>query len=193
MKERAEYVERLTAAAAKNGGKITGEDEVLKIAYRANVPAGASARALEKGTMEGGTMEGSAGSPGAGAFLEALKRNRERDLASRSTEIGPHRDDLAITVNDRDLRIYGSQGQQRTAALALRLAEQELIRTETGEDAVLLLDDVMSELDAERQERLIRGFEGNQIFITAADISEKALASLPAGKVLRIEEGKVVF
>ena len=112
-------------------------------------------------------------------------------MLMRSTESGPHRDDFAIYSSGLDLRVYGSQGQQRTAALSLRLAERELIKKETGEDAILLLDDVMSELDTSRQERLLDSFGENQIFITVAGSFREEALKLRAVKVMRIENGKL--
>jgi DNA replication and repair protein RecF len=98
---------------------------------------------------------------------------------------------MKLTTDGIDLRKYGSQGQQRTAALALKLAELRIIKEETGEDAILLLDDVLSELDHERQNFLIRSFAENQLLITAADLSERILGELPVGKVFQVKEGRV--
>jgi len=108
-----------------------------------------------------------------------------------STEAGPHRDDFAVFAAGLDMRVYGSQGQQRTAALSLRLAERELIKKETGEDAILLLDDVMSELDSGRQERLLESFDENQIFITAAGPFREEALKLRASKMMRVENGRI--
>ena len=84
-------------------------------------------------------------------LLNALKQNLERDIRNKATGVGPHKDDIAFKIGDRDLRWFGSQGQQRTAALALKLAQLELMKEELGEYPVLLLDDVLSELDIARQ------------------------------------------
>jgi DNA replication and repair protein RecF len=167
--ERAAYIEKLNKESAKSAFEITGGAEVLEIQYKSNIQS----------------------DPGQAAdcFLEALRRNRERDLMVRSTENGPHRDDFSISINEKDLRVYGSQGQQRTAALAIRLAEKELIRAETGENAILLLDDVMSELDSFRQEKIMSSFADNQVFVTSAEIHEKALGSLDQAKVITLENG----
>jgi DNA replication and repair protein RecF len=123
---------------------------------------------------------------------EALSKGRQRDIALRSTESGPHRDDFAVFASGLDLRSFGSQGQQRTAALSLRLAEREMIRKATGEEAILLLDDVLSELDAGRQERLLCSFGECQIFITAAGAFREAAERLKAAKVIRVEAGRIV-
>jgi DNA replication and repair protein RecF len=173
MEERFRYTVTLAEAAKQADRLLTNGSEEIEIAYRPNVAAEKAEDAKA-------------------AFSEALRRGRERDLFAKSTETGPHRDDLALAVDGKDLRTFGSQGQQRTAAVALRLAEKELVRAETGEEAILLLDDVMSELDQGRQERLLERFGGNQIFVTAAALDEKAAAALGAVKFIRIEDGKVI-
>ena len=111
--------------------------------------------------------------------------------ANRTTGHGPHKDDLKIEADGIDLRKFGSQGQQRTAALSLKLSEIRLIEAETGERPILLLDDVLSELDNERQSYLISSLGENQMFITTADISGKVIRSMPEGKVFKIEKGTV--
>lgn len=124
-------------------------------------------------------------------FAEALIKNRDSDIRNRNTGTGPHRDDLKISANGIDLRKFGSQGQQRTAALSLKLSEIKLIEDETGERPILLLDDVLSELDNDRQTYLINSLGENQMFITTADISGKVARTLPEGKVFKIKEGKI--
>ncbi|GHU67729.1 DNA replication and repair protein RecF [Clostridia bacterium] len=173
MEERFRHTSALSAAAKRADAMLTDEKESIEIGYRPNIAAEKAEDAKE-------------------IFGETLRRGRERDLLMKSTEAGPHRDDLSLVVDGKDLRTYGSQGQQRTAAIALRLAEKELVRQETGEEAILLLDDVMSELDADRQGRLLERFGANQIFVTAAVLDEKAAAALGAVKFIRIEEGKVI-
>jgi len=103
-------------------------------------------------------------------YQQKLAENRQQDIARGSTSVGPHRDDLVMQVNGQNLRVYGSQGQQRTGALSLKLAELEFIKSETGEYPILLLDDVMSELDASRREHLLAFIKNRiQTFITATD------------------------
>lgn len=99
-----------------------------------------------------------------GSFAERLHRNLERDILFGATQSGPHKDDISFLVNGREAKVYGSQGQQRTTALAARLAEIDLIREETGELPVLLLDDVFSELDESRQKYLLESIDGLQAF-----------------------------
>jgi DNA replication and repair protein RecF len=122
-------------------------------------------------------------------FAEKLKGCRETDRVRRYTGAGPHRDDIRISVGGVDVRRFGSQGQQRTAALSLKLAELKIIKDETGEDAVILLDDVLSELDGERQRFLINALSDNQIFISAAEMSGEIMQSLPEGYVYKISGG----
>ncbi len=90
-----------------------------------------------------------------------------------------------------DLRKFGSQGQQRTAALSLKLSEIRIIEKETGERPILLLDDVLSELDSQRQSYLINSLGENQLFITTADLSGKVVRELPRGKIFKIKEGDI--
>ena len=125
------------------------------------------------------------------AYLLFLEEEFERDLLKGSTGMGPHRDDMKITVNSVDVRHFGSQGQQRTAALSLKLAELRIIKEETGVDAVLLLDDVLSELDEERQKFLIKSLKKNQIFITTAELTDSLLTRLSDYQILTVSRGKV--
>ncbi len=172
MKDRSAWIKALSEAAAETGSSITEGMESLTVEYKPSL------------SQIGEEYTGA-------AVREALRRGRERDIFIRSTETGPHRDDFSIFVSGLDLRIFGSQGQQRTAALSLRLAERELIKKETGEEAILLLDDVMSELDAGRQGRLLDSFGENQIFITAAGPFHQEATRLHAAKVMRIRGGKI--
>ena len=88
-------------------------------------------------------------------LLEQLKKSREKDLKLKTTSVGPHRDDLGFFFDDIDVRKFGSQGQQRCAALSLKLSEIELVKSTTGDTPILLLDDVLSELDSNRQNFLL--------------------------------------
>ena len=124
-------------------------------------------------------------------FYQLLCDSRSDDIRNRTTGHGPHRDDIKISADGIDLRKFGSQGQQRTAALSLKLSEIKLIEEETGEKPVLLLDDVLSELDNQRQSFLINSLGENQMFITTADISGKVVEAMPAGKIFRISAGEV--
>jgi len=123
-------------------------------------------------------------------YIEQLSKIRDMDILRGSTGVGPHRDDIILTVNGINLRNFGSQGQQRTGVLALKLAELEFIKSETGEYPVLLLDDVMSELDAVRREHLLSFIKDRvQTFITATD--EKYFPDWKFGKFYHVVEGQV--
>lgn len=122
-------------------------------------------------------------------FRDLLLKNFENDVYRGYTGFGPHKDDLKIEVNGTDIRTYGSQGQQRTAALSMKLAEIGLIRQETGCNAVLLLDDVLSELDSSRQRFLIESMKDIQVFITATEIDERVKSLLPKGYEFQIDSG----
>lgn len=106
--------------------------------------------------------------------------------------IGPHRDDLSFYINGKEAQVYGSQGQQRTVALSVKLAEIELMREEVGEYPVLLLDDVLSELDRYRQTHLIETFEKKvQTFITATGIEGLEMDRLRQARVFRVADGVI--
>lgn len=134
--------------------------------------------------------------PGAEAAVlaEQLRRHmnahREAELASRLCLSGPHKDDLLVSIDGRDAKQYASQGQTRTAALALKLAEREIYRNAAGEYPVLLLDDVLSELDPRRQEFVLNRIAGGQVFITCCE--EDRLPDLLGGKVFHVEQGRIV-
>ena len=105
-------------------------------------------------------------------LLEEFKRAQTRDLAQMTTSVGPHRDDLIFMVNGQNVQTYGSQGQQRTTALSVKLAEIELINEEIGEYPILLLDDVLSELDDERQVQLMEFIDNKlQTFLTTTSVT----------------------
>ena len=103
---------------------------------------------------------------------QALARNLERDLRIKSTSVGPHRDDICFMAGDLDIRRYGSQGQQRTAALSLKLSEIELVKQAIHDTPVLLLDDVLSELDKHRQNYLLDSIHDIQTLITCTGVDE---------------------
>ncbi len=122
-------------------------------------------------------------------FLERLAAAEKSDLATGYTTVGPHRDDLEITIDGNSARMYGSQGQQRSAVLALKLAEASVMEQITGEKPVILLDDVMSELDCDRQDYLLNRIRDRQIFITCCD--PNTIKSLQGGTAFYVESGVV--
>ena len=127
-----------------------------------------------------------------GDFAQALLWGREREIGAGMTLVGPHRDDLGLKVGGVDMGVFGSRGQQRTVALALRLAEAQYLREVKGESPLLLLDDVFSELDARRRERLLQVIQAyQQVFITTTEL-ERLPPALPSrGTVYRVSAGSV--
>ena len=109
-------------------------------------------------------------------LLEGYNESLDKDMSLGYTSIGPHRDDIKIVVGGIDIRHFGSQGQQRTTALALKLAELEVFNENVGEYPVLLLDDVLSELDMERQQKLLNRVSKIQTIITCTDFDFKKVA-----------------
>jgi DNA replication and repair protein RecF len=128
------------------------------------------------------------------ALISALEEHQaahyEAELASRLCLSGPHKDDIDVSLNGRSARQYASQGQVRTAALSMKLAEREIHRNVFGEYPIMLLDDVLSELDPKRQEYVLNRIAGGQIFITCCESDR--LDSLLSGEVFHIRDGKVI-
>lgn len=162
MRHRREYVDRLSATAGETHRDIASDRERLTILYRPSV--------------EGETYN---------ACMEALFAARENDVRRMTTSVGPHRDDVSLQVDGRDVRAFGSQGQQRTAALSMRLAELNVMRDELDEWPVLMLDDVMSELDPSRRRRLLEHLKGVQTLVTCTDPDD--LAGAQTGAIYRVD------
>jgi DNA replication and repair protein RecF len=119
-----------------------------------------------------------------------LKNFLDKDLKLGFTGFGPHRQDIKFTLNGTDVRHYGSQGQQRTVALALKLAEVEIFKKRTGEYPILILDDVLSELDKKRQKMLIKRLDNIQTVLTATHVEKATFGTTPFLKTT-IENGKI--
>ena len=109
------------------------------------------------------------------AFCRQMKENRDDDIRTGITSVGPHRDDLGLSLNRKNMKVFASQGQIRTAALSLKLAQMKVLKKVGGETPVLLLDDVMSELDKNRRMRLVSEISEYQTFITCTDESDLEL------------------
>ncbi len=121
-----------------------------------------------------------------------MAASRDEEIARGQTVVGPQRDDVEVWLDDREARLFASQGQQRTAVLSLKLAELQYLADATGEQPVLLLDDVMSELDPARRERLLAALEpGPQALITAADLHDLPRSIVDRAAVFRVERGTV--
>ncbi|KFL43682.1 recombinase RecF [Lysinibacillus sp. BF-4] len=128
----------------------------------------------------------------AAVLTARLNEMKQREFDRGVTLIGPHRDDLQFFVNDYDVQTYGSQGQQRTTALSLKLAEIELIKQETQEAPILLLDDVLSELDDYRQSHLLNTIKGEvQTFVTTTSVEGIEHATIREAKMFHVERGTV--
>ena len=171
MLARNHFVRALAAVASKIHAKWSNQRESLELAYRPNV-------AFETETEDAI----------AASFEEALRKGAEQERVRGVTLFGPHRDELALELNGRSLAAFGSQGQQRTAVLAVKVAEYTVMHERSGEAPLLLLDDVLSELDAERARAFldaVGGFE--QAFITATHLPD----ALPAGTLYQIENAAV--
>ncbi len=126
------------------------------------------------------------------AFRRTLAERRREEIARGMTLVGPHRDELRFLANGLDLGEYGSRGQQRTAVLALKLAQAQWMREHTGEDPVLLLDEVLAELDAYRRRCLLRFIErANQVIITTTDLQRLDQALLTQAMFLRVCAGVI--
>lgn len=173
---RAEFVEFLSRTAAEVYLTLTDGSEELGIAYKSNVDI---ADHTEEADIEA-------------RFREALASTHALDLARSTTNVGPHRDDLAITIQHVPAREFGSQGQQRTAAIALKLAEIDLMEQAVGEAPIVLLDDIMAELDEARRKRVFDSTIGRcQTIVTTAHLSDLAPAMLEKAAIFEVESGAV--
>ncbi len=172
IKTRRGFVAKLAPFAKSNHLYLSGDKEELSLAY------------------EG--IEGEDAGGIEARFLEVLKKERAQDLKTGFTHTGPHKDDIKLTIGSADVRSFGSQGQQRTAALSLKLAELELAKDTSGESPVLLLDDVLSELDLDRQKKLLSRVAGVQTFISCTHISDELKSAFTGDiKEFAVESGKI--
>ena len=124
-------------------------------------------------------------------FETILKKNQEKDIKLKQTSVGPHRDDFSFMTGNIDIRKFGSQGQQRTAALSLKLSEIELVKKITKDTPVLLLDDVLSELDSNRQNYLLNSIGNIQTIITCTGLDEFVNNRFEINKVFKVVEGTI--
>lgn len=186
--KRARAVRRLSRLAAEAHRQITAGREGLSLSYLAAVGPGASRVALggEDGERD----------PEPEDLRERLGtelgRVRPAEYRRGMTLLGPHRDDVLLAINGTEARSFASQGQQRTAALAMKLAEIEFMREDTGEYPVLLLDDVMSELDGERRRFLLQvAGEKTQVFVTTTSLEALPSRQVERALVFMVEQGKL--
>lgn len=165
IEKRAAFISELNEIARQIHEDISGRKEELLVEYEANVK--------EK------------------EFQEKLLKSREKDILYQTTSIGPHRDDLKFLINGMEVKNYGSQGQQRTVVLSMKLAELNIMKKYIGEEPVLLLDDVLSELDERRQKDLFKYTENIQTLITCTGIEQSVWNTQKIGKLFNVKKGNV--
>lgn len=171
--ERAQFLSELGGIASRLHVQLSGGRETLLLAYQPNLPDAEPDRL-------------------AAAMRERLFDALERDRFRGSTSVGPHRDDVAMALDGSDVRVYGSQGQQRTVVLSLKLSELQIMRQLRGESPVLLLDDVFSELDRRRQRMLLDAVQGCQTFLTCTHLEELSAAGALQMQVYSVSAGNVI-
>ena len=174
ISERLKYIEILSGYSEQIYSGISENKESFSISYSRNDITDVNISVRDLYLLE----------------LENIKKARKEDVLYRSTTIGPHRDDIEILINGVSARSFGSQGQQRSCALALKLGESEIIKQITGETPVALLDDVMSELDEKRQDYVLNHINDRQVFLTCCDPSQ--VLRLCGGKSFMINGGEIV-
>lgn len=165
IEERRRFVQRLNEIIDEIHQKLTGKKETLLVSYEENI----SSEDME----------------------DALIKNRDRDIRMKMSLTGPHRDDICFKIKNIDIRKFGSQGQQRTAALSLKLSEIELVKQETGDTPILLLDDVLSELDSSRQRYLLDSIKNIQTLITCTGLDDFVENQFKINKVFHVVDGNV--
>ena len=171
---RQQFAEALARYAARHHRECSGGKEQLEIAYQTVSSVTDPAADIEVLTEQ---------------LRAHIESHQAAERASRMCLSGPHKDDLIITIDGREAKSFSSQGQTRTAALAMKLAEREIYQNATGEYPVLLLDDVLSELDPRRQEFVLNRIAGGQVFITCCE--DDRLPVLLGGKVFHVKQGTI--
>ncbi len=124
-------------------------------------------------------------------FEKAVLKSRDKDIKYKCTNVGPHKDDCMFLVNNKDVKIYGSQGQKRTAALSLKLSEIELVKNVIHDTPILLLDDVLSELDSKRQNFLLDSIGDIQTIVTCTGLDEFISSRLSVNKIFKVINGSI--
>lgn len=176
MRRRARAIARLAPIAHQWHQAISGQREDLQIHYQPNVPLVEDDPAVIQGS-----------------FLEKIQQRAIAEQHQRTTLVGPHRDDIEFAINETPSRQYGSQGQQRTLVLALKLAELHLIDEVIGEPPLLLLDDVLAELDLSRQNQLLEAIQDRfQTIITTTHLGAFGSQWMTSSQILTVEAGRIV-
>ncbi len=171
--ERIKYTDSLTKSAIEIYDGISNGKEILEIKYN---QVGRENKNEEKDIIL--------------SLSNALKKSRENDIKNKFTSKGPHRDDFDVILNSKNIKNFGSQGQQRSAALSLKLAEASLIKQINNEQPVALLDDVMSELDTGRQDYILNKLKDWQVFISCCEPTQ--VLRMQSGKSFHVENGKII-
>lgn len=166
IEKRRKFIDSLNVIIREIHNDLSGQREELKLVYIPDVPED--------------------------SFYDELVSHREKDRKLKSTCIGPHRDDFAFCIGGRDVRKFGSQGQQRTAALSLKLSEIKLVSRVINDNPVLLLDDVLSELDANRQNHLLNSIGNIQTMITCTGLDDFIQNRFEINKLYHIENGNII-
>lgn len=179
--QRGRFVAQVSLLATQEHRRLTGGQKELRVVYLAALG--------QKGPLGPEDLEFASLASRLGL---ALERERSREIAAGMSLVGPQRDDLQFTVEGMDMNLYGSRGEQRTIALALKLAEASLFLTQSGERPVLLLDDVMSELDPQRRVHLLASLlPEQQVLITSTSLEGFSVEFLKGACVLRVQEGRL--
>ena len=174
---RLDFMKQLEALAIPIHDQLSLGREKFSVSYQATIP-------LEDGLTPSQMKE---------IYMNQFKKNQTREADQATTLIGPHRDDLIFYLNEVPVQTYGSQGQQRSTVLSLKLAEIELMKLSTGEYPLLLLDDVLSELDDDRQTHLIKAIENKvQTFITTTSLDGIKQQFINEPVVIPIEKGTIL-
>ncbi len=165
IKRRMDFIDNINSIIRPVHSKLSGNKEILNLRY---IPCTTTDN-----------------------FKDEVICSRERDIKFKMTNVGPHKDDVAFFINDKDVRKYGSQGQQRTCALSLKLAEIELVKKVINDTPVLLLDDVLSELDANRQNFLLDSIGDIQTIITCTGLDEFVNNRFSINRIFKVVNGVV--
>jgi DNA replication and repair protein RecF len=196
LTQRLEATRALAAYVADLHPALTGGQEHLQLSYQSSIGQHLAQAGDNLAPCAGATgvdTEGKETWQCEEMFRRALEIVRREEIARGVTTIGPHRDDVRLLVNAMDVTTYGSRGQQRTVALALKLAEMALMKAKTGEMPLLLLDDVISELDQRRSQFLLQTVSGaQQVLITATDLHCYASTFLDEAILWQVADGQVV-
>ena len=165
IKTRRKFIEQIEPIAKEIHSKLTGGKEEIEITYEPDTDID--------------------------DYESRMAASEERDINYQTTHCGPHRDDIKFKINNMDIRTYGSQGQKRTAALSLKLSEIEIVKNKTKDIPILLLDDVLSELDRNRQNYLIECVKDVQTILTCTGIEDFVKCRIPVNQVYKVVDGKV--